>query len=120
MEKLEILLKRGKSHADHNGFTVGEMFINGKHVCYTMEDEYRKVKVPGETRIPAGKYKIKLKTDSSKNGKYLKLFGKMHKGMLWLQDAPDFPGVLIHTGNTEKDSEGITVEKSGDEKKESE
>ncbi len=109
MEKLEILLKRGKSHADHNGFTIGEMFINGKHVCYTMEDEYRKVKVPGETRIPAGKYKIKLKTDSSKNGKYLKLFGKMHKGMLWLQDVPGFLGILIHIGNTEKDSEGCIL-----------
>ena len=65
-----------------------------------------------------GKYKAKLNADSSKNRKRLKMFGKKRKGMLWLQDVPNFPGILIHTGNTEKDSKGITVEKSGDGKKE--
>ena len=65
-----------------------------------------------------GKYKAKSNADSSKNGKHSKPFGKTHKGMLWLQDVQDFLGILVHTGNTEKDSEGITVEKSGDGKKE--
>ena len=119
MEKLEILVKRGKSHEDHNGFTIGEMSIDGKFVCYTMEDEYRKVKVPGETRIPAGRYRIKLKLDSSKTARYIELFGRtFHKGMLWLQDVPGFLGVLIHIGNTEKDTEGCIL--VGTEKYESE
>lgn len=61
---------------------------------------------------------MKLNADSSKKGKHSKPFGKTRKGMLWLQDVPNFPGILIHTGNTEKDSKGITVEKSEDGKKE--
>ena len=31
-------------------------------LAYTLEDEQRDVKVYGETRIPAGTYKLKLRT----------------------------------------------------------
>ena len=34
-----------------------------KFLCYTLEDEYREKKVSGETRVPAGTYKIELRTE---------------------------------------------------------
>ena len=33
-----------------------------KFLCFTLEDEARKVKVSGETRIPAGTYNLGLRT----------------------------------------------------------
>ena len=68
---------------------------------YTCEDEYRLVKVPGETRIPAGEYEIKFNTTGGMNVAYKKRYGDMHKGMLELQGVPGFSYVYMHTGNTE-------------------
>ena len=58
--KLEVL--RISSQDDS---TSGILFdvVNGKRkfLCYTLEDEQRDVKVWGETRIPAGEYKLSLR-----------------------------------------------------------
>ena len=42
--------------------TNGMLFINGLFECFTLEDEYRDLKVRGETCIPDGEYEIKLRT----------------------------------------------------------
>ena len=46
---------------------------NGKRtfLCYTLEDEQRDVKVWGETRIPAGTYKLGLRTEGGFHNPYL-------------------------------------------------
>ena len=104
---MELVLTRNIHSSD---YTIGEIRIAGKFECYTLEDEYREVKVKGETRIPAGVYVIKLKTWGGFHGRYLKRFGKdFHKGMLHLQDVPGFDQILIHIGNTEKDTMGCVL-----------
>lgn len=78
-------------------------------LCATIEDEHRSNKVPGETRIPAGRYEILLREEGSLTQKYFRKFPDMHKGMLWLQDVPGFDWIYIHIGNTDRDSEGCIL-----------
>ena len=70
----------------------------------------RDVKVKGDTRIPAGRYEIKLRAAGRIHENYLQKFGaEFHKGTLHLQDVPNFQYILIHIGNTEKDTEGCLL-----------
>jgi len=78
-------------------------------LSFTMEDEFRNVKVYGETRIPEGTYEIKLRTVGGFHSKYSSSYPDFHKGMLWLQDVPGFEYVLIHKGNTDEDSAGCIL-----------
>jgi len=81
----------------------------GFYICHLLEDEHRDVKVAGETRIPAGRYQIKLRTAGSIHPKYAEKFPGLHIGMLWLQDVPNFEWIYIHLGNTDKHSEGCLL-----------
>ena len=85
---------------------------NGKKtfLCYTLEDEQRDVKVYGETRIPAGTYKLKLREEGGFHNKYLARYGAdWHKGMIWVQDVPGFEYILWHTGNTDEHTAGCLI-----------
>jgi hypothetical protein len=78
-------------------------------LCYICEDEYRTVKVWGETRIPAGRYSIDLYLDGKFHNKYSERFPDMHMGMLKLRNVPNFEGVLIHIGNDDDDTAGCLI-----------
>lgn len=93
----------------NNESTIGVLYIDGVFAAFTIEDEYRTVKVKGETRIPSGNYKIILRKEGGKHESYKAKFPQTHKGMLWLQDIPNFQYVLIHIGNTDIDSEGCIL-----------
>lgn len=88
--------------------TLG-MIQCGDHIFGTLEDEYRKVKVPGETRIPAGTYDIKLRTASPMAQRYEDKFGPSHKGIPWLQNVPGFEWVYLHIGNDADDTAGCIL-----------
>lgn len=93
-----------------NSATFGILSLNGRFLCHTIEDRYREgEKVPGETRIPAGEYRITLRTVGGFHQRYTEKFGQMHKGMLWLRDVPGFEYILIHIGNEAKDSAGCIL-----------
>ena len=81
-------------------YTIGKLFVNDEYICDTLEDVVRSegIKVYGETAIPCGVYEIVL-TMSPRFKKVLPL----------LLDVPHFEGVRIHTGNTEKDTEGCIL-----------
>ena len=97
--------------------TLGKLYIDDVFECYTLEDEFRAVKVKKETRIPDGTYLIKLRTEGSHHSHYAQKFPDIHKGMLWLQNVPGFQFILIHIGNTEEDTEGcLLVGSDRDEK----
>lgn len=79
-------------------------------LCYTLEDEFREVKVSGETRIPSGTYNVTLRTEGGFYERYTEKFGAdFNKGMLWVRDVPNFEYILIHIGNTDLDSAGCLL-----------
>ena len=79
-----------------------------KFQCFTIEDQPNEPKIPGETRIPAGRYKIELRPYGGMHDRYKKKFD-WHRGMLWLQFVPNFTYVYIHYGNYEKDTDGCIL-----------
>lgn len=108
---MDILSQRFLKSDD---FSISKLFIDGVFECYVLEDEKRSVKVMHETRIPAGRYEIKLRTFGGHHEKYKVKF-PFHKGMLWLQDVPNFKDILIHIGNTDDDTSGcLLVGKTAD------
>ena len=78
-------------------------------LCYTLEDEFRDVKIYGETRIPAGKYEIKLRREGGFHKRYSKKYSNIHVGMLHVVDVPGFEYILIHTGNTDEHTAGCLI-----------
>jgi len=106
--KLKVL--RFSSQEDS---TSGWLFLDGdlglEFLCYTLEDEDRALKVRGETRVPAGTYEIKLRTEGGFHGRYTKRFAGMHKGMLHVINVPNFKWILIHTGNTDEHTAGCLL-----------
>tara|TARA_R110000751_G_scaffold240234_1_gene340853 strand:+ start:274 stop:750 length:477 start_codon:yes stop_codon:yes gene_type:complete len=107
--KLEVL--RISSQSDS---TNGILFkVNDdesrEFLAYTLEDEAREEKVMHETRIPAGTYRITLRTVGGKQAKYAKRFKDIHKGMLWVRDVPNFQYILIHCGNTDEHTSGCLL-----------
>jgi hypothetical protein len=89
--------------------TIGELLINDKHLCDTLEDRVRPEgeKVYGKTAIPEGKYEIEL-THSPR-------FKKILPEIL---NVPNFSGIRIHTGNSSKDTEGCILVGTWDSEKE--
>ena len=105
--KLKVLRFSSQEHS-----TNGLLFdaTNGmEFLCYTLEDEKRDQKVMAETRIPSGTYNILLRKEGGFHARYTKKYGNMHKGMLHLQDVPNFQWILIHTGNTDEHTAGCLI-----------
>ena len=76
--------------------------------CFTMEDQPNEPKIPGKTRIPAGRYKIELRTQGGMTKRYAKKF-PWHVGMLWLKKVPGFTFVYLHYGNYHRDTDGCIL-----------
>jgi hypothetical protein len=90
--------------------TNGMLFIDSKFECFTLEDEVRDVKIHSESAIPLGEYEIKFRNVGGFDLKYSKRYGNTwHKGMLELQDVPNFKYILIHTGNTDEHTAGCLL-----------
>jgi Family of unknown function (DUF5675) len=107
---MELLTLRFSSGTDS---TLGLMFLDAppkaaQFVCYVLEDQFNEPKIPGETRIPEGRYEIKLRTEGGMHDRYGARY-PWHKGMLWLQDVPDFEWIYIHVGNKDDDSDGCLL-----------
>lgn len=96
----------GKFNSDMS--TIGTLTV-GDVTVMTLEDDYDAVKEYAHTRIPAGCYEIKLRTWGKTHDKYMKRFPEMHIGCLWLQDVPNYKYILIHCGNTPKDTAGCIL-----------
>lgn len=95
--------------------TIGILFVDGKFACFTCEDAFHETKIPGSTRIPQGTYRLRLKPigSSRMDAHYIQQFGSIHEGMVELASVPNFTGVLIHIGNTSKDTEGCILVGAG-------
>ena len=116
--KLEL-----KRIAKKDKYTIGHLYVDNKFFCDTLEDpdrgltstmnltEIKAKKIKGDTAIPTGTYKITLDIASPKYSNFSKYpyvkfcGGKMPR----LLNIPGYKGVLIHAGNTQKDTEGCLL-----------
>lgn len=114
---MELLLKR---IARREGYTIGHLYIDGEYFCDTVEDTDRgmrqddayaankRKKIAGQTAIPTGRYQVTLGVQSPrfcKKKQYAFCSGYLPR----LLNVPCFDGVLIHIGNTPKDTEGCIL-----------
>ena len=94
-----------------NNYTLGELYIDGQFFCSTLEDrdrgltqnmsveQIKSIKVPGETAIPKGTYRVTLDVVSPKFSKY-PFYMKVCEGKLpRLIDVKGYEGVLIHVAD---------------------
>ena len=79
-------------------YTIGKMYLNGEYFCDTLEDAIRPVKIPNETAIPAGIYKVKV-TYSPRFKRNLPL----------LVDVPNYTGIRIHNGSNKDHTSGCIL-----------
>jgi Family of unknown function (DUF5675) len=107
---MKIIVNRFTSDSQS---TISKILVDDIFICFGLEDEYRKIKITGETRITSGVYKIELQLTGDKHKKYKEQFGDIHKGMLHVMNVPNFLGILIHIGNTEIDTEGCLLVGTG-------
>jgi hypothetical protein len=100
---MEIILERKIKNASS---TEGNLYINGKWFCHTIEDVVRaapgawksKLKVYAKTAIPYGVYPV-LVTWSER-------FKRQLTGVF---NVPDFSGIRIHNGTSEQSSAGCII-----------
>ena len=97
-------LNRHANSPHSEGFRCKRTFL-----AYTLEDEYRKEKKYGETRIPSGTYRLALRKTGGYHQKYSKRFSDIHMGMLHVTNVPGFEYILIHCGNTDEHTAGCLL-----------
>ena len=98
-----------------NESTMGELYIDDKYICDTLEDRVRplpdkcpntpkfkacecKEKVYGETAIPEGTYELKMTYSN-----------RFKKVMPEIRNVPHFLGIRIHSGSNADHSEGCVL-----------
>ncbi len=101
---MDIVLRRFLRGKDE---TIGGLYLE-EFECYVLEDLPRFFKIFGRTRIPEGKYEIKLRFFGEHYKKYCKRFNENHP-MLQLMDVPNYTNVLIHIGNSHLDTAGCLL-----------
>jgi len=107
---MKLIVLRFSSEADStHGLLFEHTGVGKKFLCYTLEDEARALKVRGETRVPAGTYKIELRKEGGFHERYTKKYPGLHRGMLHVTDVPNFEYILIHTGNTDEHTAGCLL-----------
>lgn len=117
---MELLLKR---IARRETYTIGHLYIDGKYFCDTIEDKdrgltqsmpqavIRATKRKGVTAIPTGRYRITMDVRSPKfsQKRYERNYGFCDGFLPRLINVPGYEGVLIHIGNTAKDTDGCIL-----------
>lgn len=96
--------------AKKSKYTIGKLYIDGEYFCDTIEDtdrgltqtmtdaQIKSKKVYGQTAIPTGTYKVIISYSN-----------KFKRQMPLLLNVPGFLGIRVHSGNTEKDTEGCLI-----------
>lgn len=96
--------------AKKSKYTIGKLYIDDEYFCDTIEDtdrgltqtmtdaQIKSKKVYGQTAIPTGTYRVIISYSN-----------KFKRQMPLLLNVPGFLGIRIHSGNTEKDTEGCLI-----------
>lgn len=118
MNKMELVVDRKWKKQD---YTISNLTIDGKWFCNILEDtdrglddsmsiaEIKKLKKPSITAIPRGTYEVTLDVISPRF--CTKPFYKQvcNSRLPRLLNVKGFEGILIHAGNTDKDSAGCLL-----------
>ena len=80
-----------------------------EHIIFPEVSFDRADKVRGETRIPEGLYKLTLRTEGGFHNRYVSKYGSWHRGMIYVNDVPNFEWILWHTGNTDESTMGCLI-----------
>lgn len=114
---MELYLKR---IAKRETYTIGRLSIDGVRFCDTLEDTDRGLrqdlpvsvlrakKKKGVTAIPTGRYRVTLEMQSPKY-KDRQQYAFCNGYIPRLLNVPAYEGVLIHIGNTHRDTEGCIL-----------
>ena len=116
--KMELLIDRKWKK---QSYTISNLYIDGKWFSNVLEDTdrnldnsmsedmIRTLKKPSITAIPRGTYEITLDVVSSKYSK-VQFYKDVCNGKVpRLKNVKGFDGILIHAGNTDKDSSGCLL-----------
>lgn len=118
MNKMELIVDRKWKR---QSYTISNLTIDGKWFCNVLEDadrglddsmslaKIRELKKPSITAIPKGTYEITLDVISPRfcTKTFYKQVcdGKLPR----LLNVKGFEGILIHAGNTDKDTDGCLL-----------
>lgn len=84
------------------GFTTGILYAGNEMLAHTLEPQTRDLntepKVWGSTAIPPGTYRIVLLPS-----------GRFKRKMPYLEDVPQFTGIMFHPGNRVADTKGCIL-----------
>ena len=116
--KMELLIDRKWKK---QSYTMSNLYIDGKWFCNVLEDTDRNLddsmsediirilKKPSITAIPRGTYEITLDVVSPKYSR-IQFYKDVCNGKVpRLKNVKGFEGILIHSGNTDKDSSGCLL-----------
>lgn len=104
---MNILVKRT---AKRSTYTIGKMYLDGVYFCDTLEDadrglrqtdnidHIRAKKIYSKTAIPTGTYKV-----------IVNLSPKFKRNLPRLLNVPGFDGILMHRGNSDKNTSGCLL-----------
>jgi len=82
----------------NDGNTLSLLFIDGDFFAFCPEDAWHDEKVKGQTRIPAGLYRVDL------------TWSPRFKRNMWeVLKVPGFEGIRFHSGNNSDDTEGCIM-----------
>lgn len=97
---MKLLLERA---FPREKYTIGRLYVNDQYYCNTLEPPVRdyengEEKIYGNSAIPKGEYEIVYRWSVT-----------FKRTMPYLKNVPFFTGVMIHTGNTVKDTKGCIL-----------
>lgn len=115
-----IMILTVKRKYKKEGYTIGELWVEGSYFCDTLEPtdrgltrrtplkEIAEAKEKGATAIPEGRYQVSLNMMSPRFAKtkaYANCEGKVPR----LINVPGFSGILIHIGNWAENTRGCIL-----------
>ena len=98
---MEVVIHRTVNGPDA---CTGSIEVDAKHFGHSLEDVVRDLKadgsgkIPKQTAIPAGRYKVTKEMSR-----------RFKRWMPYLNRVPFFTGILMHSGNTEENTEGCIL-----------